>query len=153
MAAVADVERQKRRNGSQRAQYRDAESKKRNRSDYEMGLLGPGSIPCGPRGRPSQYGRPRCYQVRQRCSHRPACRARRFQDDSNLSSLPGYDMADIGLSVSNDSGVTVRALVNNVTNEVGLTEGNARAAVLGTGTVGDATVGAIHLRPQFHCVD
>jgi outer membrane receptor protein involved in Fe transport len=43
--------------------------------------------------------------------------------------------------VSNDSGVTVRALVNNVTNEVGLTEGNARAAVLGSGTVGDATVG------------
>ena len=65
----------------------------------------------------------------------------RFQDDSNLSELPAYDMADIGLSVSNDNGVTVRALVNNVTNEVGLTEGNARAAVLGTGTAGDATVG------------
>ena len=65
----------------------------------------------------------------------------RFQDDSNLSELPAYDMADIGLSVSNDNGVTVRALVNNVTNEVGLTEGNARAAVLGSGTVGDATVG------------
>jgi outer membrane receptor protein involved in Fe transport len=43
--------------------------------------------------------------------------------------------------VSNDSGVTVRALVNNVTNEIGLTEGNARASVLGTGTVGNATVG------------
>ena len=65
----------------------------------------------------------------------------RFQDDSNLSELPAYDVADIGLSVSNDNGVTVRALVNNVTNEVGLTEGNARAAVLGSGTVGDATVG------------
>ena len=66
---------------------------------------------------------------------------RRFQDDSNLSRLPGYDMADIGFSVSNDNGVTLRALVNNITNEIGLTEGNARAAVLGTGTVGDATVG------------
>jgi outer membrane receptor protein involved in Fe transport len=66
---------------------------------------------------------------------------RRFQDDSNLSRLPGYNTGDIGLSVSNDSGVTIRALVNNVTNEVGLTEGNARAAVLGTGTAGDATVG------------
>jgi iron complex outermembrane receptor protein len=65
----------------------------------------------------------------------------RFQDDSNLSELPAYGMADIGLSVSNDNRVTVRALVNNVTNEIGLTEGNARASVLGIGTVGDATVG------------
>lgn len=70
---------------------------------------------------------------------------RRFQDYSNLSRLPAYSTFDLGLSVATQDGIELRALVQNVTDEVGLTEGNARASVLGTGTVGDATVG----RPIF----
>jgi outer membrane receptor protein involved in Fe transport len=66
---------------------------------------------------------------------------RRYQDFSNLSRLPGYTSLDLGLTLANKSGLEVRTLVSNVTNTVGLTEGNARAAVLGTGAVGDATVG------------
>jgi iron complex outermembrane receptor protein len=41
--------------------------------------------------------------------------------------------------------VELRLLVSNVTDSAGLTEGNARAAALDVGTVGDATVG----RPIF----
>lgn len=65
---------------------------------------------------------------------------RRFQDFSNLSRLPAYTTLDLGASLALD-GIEVRGVMSNVTNEVGLTEGNARAAVIGTGGVGDATVG------------
>jgi len=57
----------------------------------------------------------------------------------------GQPTFDLGVSVATQSGIELRALVQNVTDEVGLTEGNSRASVLGTGTVGDATVG----RPIF----
>jgi len=66
---------------------------------------------------------------------------RRFQDFSNLSRLPGYTSLDLGVTLTHRNGLQVQALVQNVTNVVGLTEGNARASVLGTGGVGDATVG------------
>jgi outer membrane receptor protein involved in Fe transport len=66
---------------------------------------------------------------------------KRYQDFSNLSRLNGYTTLDLGASLGFADGFEVRANVNNVTNEIGLTEGNARAAVLGTGGVGDATVG------------
>lgn len=66
---------------------------------------------------------------------------RRFQDASNLSRLPAYSSVDLGASVEID-GLELRGAVNNVFDVVGLTEGNARAAVIGTGTgVLDATVG------------
>ncbi|WP_332908737.1 TonB-dependent receptor [Sphingomonas mollis] len=66
---------------------------------------------------------------------------RRFQDASNLSRLPAYSSVDLGASVEVD-GLELRGTVNNVFDVVGLTEGNARAAVIGSGTgVLDATVG------------
>lgn len=66
---------------------------------------------------------------------------RRFQDASNLSRLPAYSTLDLGASVE-IRGFELRGAVNNVTNAVGLTEGNARAPVIGSGTgVLDATVG------------
>ena len=70
---------------------------------------------------------------------------KRFQDDSNLSVLPGYTTLDLGITANPTDRVELRLLVTNVTNSAGLTEGNARASALGTGTVGDATVG----RPIF----
>ena len=66
---------------------------------------------------------------------------RRFQDASNLSRLPAYSSVDLGASITVD-GLELRGSVNNVFDVVGLTEGNARAAVIGTGTgVLNATVG------------
>jgi hypothetical protein len=65
---------------------------------------------------------------------------RRFQDFSNLSRLSAYTTLDVGASVTMN-GFEVRGVVSNVTNTVGLTEGNARASVIGSGAVGDATVG------------
>jgi iron complex outermembrane recepter protein len=70
---------------------------------------------------------------------------RRFQDYSNLSILPGYTTLDLGLTANPNAHVEFRVLVSNVTDSAGLTEGNARAAALNVGTVGDATVG----RPIF----
>ena len=66
---------------------------------------------------------------------------RRFQDASNLSRLPAYSSVDLGASIE-VQGLELRGSVNNVFDVVGLTEGNARAAVIGTWTgVLDATVG------------
>ncbi len=71
----------------------------------------------------------------------------RYQDDSNLSILPAYTTLDLGLSVSPTSHSEIRALVTNVTDSAGLTEGNARAAgIAAPGTlVSDAQTG----RPIF----
>ncbi len=65
---------------------------------------------------------------------------RRFQDASNLSRLPAYSSVDLGASIE-ISGLEVRGQVSNLFDVVGLTEGNARAATIGTGGVADATVG------------
>ncbi len=65
---------------------------------------------------------------------------RRFQDASNLSRLPAYSSVDLGASIE-VSGLEVRGQVSNLFDVVGLTEGNARAATIGTGGVADATVG------------
>jgi iron complex outermembrane receptor protein len=70
---------------------------------------------------------------------------RRYQDFSNLSVLPGYTTLDVGMTLMPDEHLELRVLGSNVTNSAGLTEGNSRASVLNTGTVGDATVG----RPLF----
>lgn len=66
---------------------------------------------------------------------------RRYQDFSNLSRLPGYTSFDLGASLVTTNGIELRGVVDNVANVVGLTEGNARAAGIGFGTVADATVG------------
>jgi iron complex outermembrane recepter protein len=70
---------------------------------------------------------------------------RRYQDFSNVSVLPGYTTLDVGMTLMPDEHLELRVLGSNVTNSAGLTEGNSRASVLNTGTVGDATVG----RPLF----
>lgn len=70
---------------------------------------------------------------------------KRYQDDSNLSVLPGYTTLDLGVTLNPRDNVELRLLVTNATNSAGLTEGNARASALNTGGVGDATVG----RPIF----
>lgn len=72
---------------------------------------------------------------------------KRYQDDSNLSILPAYTTLDLGLTVAPTAHTELRALVTNVTDSEGLTEGNARAAgIAATGTlVSDATTG----RPIF----
>ncbi len=70
---------------------------------------------------------------------------KRFQDDSDLSVLPGYTTLDLGVTAKPTDRIELRALVSNVTNSAGLTEGNSRASALGIGTVSDATVG----RPIF----
>ena len=70
---------------------------------------------------------------------------KRYQDVSNLSVLPAYTTLDVGMTLMPTERLELRLLASNVTNSEGLTEGNARASALGTGTVGDATVG----RPLF----
>jgi outer membrane receptor protein involved in Fe transport len=70
---------------------------------------------------------------------------RRYQDVSNLSVLPGYTTLDAGVTLMPAESLELRILGSNITNSAGLTEGNARASALNTGTVGDATVG----RPLF----
>jgi iron complex outermembrane recepter protein len=70
---------------------------------------------------------------------------KRYQDVSNLSVLPAYTTLDVGMTLMPTERLELRLLASNVTNSEGLTEGNSRASALGTGTVGDATVG----RPLF----
>jgi outer membrane receptor protein involved in Fe transport len=70
---------------------------------------------------------------------------KRFQDDSNLSVLPGYTTLDLGVTANPSDHVQLRLLVSNVTDAAGLTEGNARASYVNVGAVGNATVG----RPIF----
>ena len=70
---------------------------------------------------------------------------KRYQDVSNLSVLPAYTTLDVGATLMPTERLELRLLASNVTNSAGLTEGNARASALNTGTVGDATVG----RPLF----
>jgi iron complex outermembrane recepter protein len=72
---------------------------------------------------------------------------KRYQDFSDFSILPSYTTLDLGLTVNPTDHTELRALVTNVTDSAGLTEGNARAAGIATpGTlVTDATTG----RPIF----
>jgi len=73
--------------------------------------------------------------------------SKRYQDFSDFSVLPGYTTLDLGATLNPTEHTQVRALVTNVTNSAGLTEGNARAAgIAAAGTlVSDATTG----RPIF----
>jgi outer membrane receptor protein involved in Fe transport len=51
---------------------------------------------------------------------------KRFVDDANLAVLPGYHKIDAGLSFDISRQVGVQLVGNNLTNEIGLTEGNPR---------------------------
>lgn len=64
----------------------------------------------------------------------------RFVDDANLAVLPGYNKIDAGLMFDISPQVGVQIVGNNLTNEIGLTEGNPRTGqVIGqAGEVGMA---------------
>lgn len=69
---------------------------------------------------------------------------KRYANDENTIALPGYDTLDIGGSYSINETWTVQLNIANVTDEVGLTEGNPRT------DVGASGVGAVYLaRPLF----
>jgi outer membrane receptor protein involved in Fe transport len=69
----------------------------------------------------------------------------RYSDPQNLQPLPAYDTLDLGATASLASGVDLRLSITNVTNTLGLTEGNPRV----TGTGQDATSRAVMARPLF----
>jgi outer membrane receptor protein involved in Fe transport len=71
--------------------------------------------------------------------------AKRYQDYVNDSVLPAYQSVDLGGLLNLGRGWGVDVHVYNVTNSDGLTEGNARAPLSNSLTVGDSTAG----RPIF----
>lgn len=60
----------------------------------------------------------------------------RFGDHANLQVLPKYDTIDLGLSATLDNGLTLRLAATNVTNELGITEGNPRLSGTGVSASG-----------------
>ena len=70
---------------------------------------------------------------------------RRFVDASNSTQLPGYTTLDAGL-ISNITGrLRIQLVGTNLTNTIGLTEGNPRVDTI----VGQGTPEAIYARPIF----
>lgn len=69
---------------------------------------------------------------------------KRFANDENTIELPAYDKLDAGVSFDVSPSMTLQFVGDNLTDEVGLTEGNPRT------DVGAGGVGAIYLaRPLF----
>jgi outer membrane receptor protein involved in Fe transport len=69
---------------------------------------------------------------------------RRFSNDENTIDLPSYDKVDIGVQWFASNTLTVQITGDNVTDEVGLTEGNPRT------DLGAAGIGALYnARPLF----
>jgi iron complex outermembrane receptor protein len=69
---------------------------------------------------------------------------KRFANDENTIELPKYDKLDAGVSFDVNPSLTLQFVGDNLTDEVGLTEGNPRT------DVGAGGVGAIYLaRPLF----
>ncbi|APL95600.1 TonB-dependent receptor [Sphingobium indicum] len=69
---------------------------------------------------------------------------KRYADLQNLQPLPGYETLDIGASFEFENGMTLAFTGTNVTNTLGITEGNSR--VVGSGVDG----GGVFLgRPLF----
>ena len=62
--------------------------------------------------------------------------SQRFGDLQNLQPLPEYETLDIGASLQLNNGLEVRFTGLNVTNTLGITEGNARVVGSGTDTSG-----------------
>lgn len=70
---------------------------------------------------------------------------RRWVDYTNVTALPAYTTLDLGLLAHVTPRIDVRAHVSNLTNTIGLTEGNARTDTL----TGQGTAEAIYARPIF----
>jgi iron complex outermembrane recepter protein len=68
----------------------------------------------------------------------------RFSDAQNLQFLPKYHTIDAGLVAHLDSGIELRLTGTNLTNSIGVTEGNPRS--LGAGA---APTGTLLYRPIF----
>jgi iron complex outermembrane recepter protein len=69
---------------------------------------------------------------------------KRFANDENTITLPKYDKLDAGVSFDVNPSLTLQIVGDNLTDEVGLTEGNPRT------DLGAGGVGAIYLaRPLF----
>ena len=60
--------------------------------------------------------------------------AHRYSDAPNTQFLPGYGTLDLGAAASLADGLDLRLSITNVTNTLGLTEGNPRAAGSGLNT-------------------
>ncbi|CAG1017497.1 Colicin I receptor [Burkholderiaceae bacterium] len=69
----------------------------------------------------------------------------RFGDAENQQFLPKYDTLDAGVVAHLNNGLDVRLTGTNLTNELGITEGNIRAGVGSTGISGGSFLG----RPVF----
>jgi outer membrane receptor protein involved in Fe transport len=70
---------------------------------------------------------------------------RRFVDNANQTELPAFTTLDAGLIYDPRDELRVQVVGSNLTNEVGLTEGNPRVDTL----VGQGTRTAIYARPIF----
>lgn len=70
---------------------------------------------------------------------------RRFVDFANSTALPAFTTLDLNLGIELTDRWSLRAQVSNVTNEIGLTEGNPRVDVV----QGQGTANAIYGRPLF----
>jgi outer membrane receptor protein involved in Fe transport len=70
---------------------------------------------------------------------------RRFVDNANLTQLPSFTTLDAGLIYDPNAHLRVQFVGSNLTNEVGLTEGNPRVDTL----AGQGTSTAIYARPIF----
>jgi iron complex outermembrane receptor protein len=70
---------------------------------------------------------------------------RRFVDNANQTELPAFTTLDAGLVFDPLDELRVQVVGSNLTNEVGLTEGNPRVDTL----VGQGTSTAIYARPIF----
>jgi outer membrane receptor protein involved in Fe transport len=67
----------------------------------------------------------------------------RYNDDQNLQILPKYDTIDAGIVAHLNNGIDLRFTGTNLTNEIGITEGNTRVQ-------GDATTNGVFMgRPIF----
>ena len=86
---------------------------------------------------PTDFGAFRLFGSYSRIAHR-------YSDAPNTQFLPGYGTLDLGASASLSDGLDLRLSITNVTNTLGLTEGNPRASGLGLNTTNVAMA-----RPLF----
>lgn len=70
---------------------------------------------------------------------------KKFVDSNNTTRLPAYTTLDASVVVELDRNLRLQVMGSNLTNEVGLTEGNPRTDLL----VGQGTSDAIYARPLF----
>jgi len=59
----------------------------------------------------------------------------RWADQSNLQYLPSYKTVDLGALYTIGDKIEIRLSGNNITNELGLTEGNSRLTTGGSGPI------------------